>query len=65
MSVKYSVVAKKNPRDPEAPAKYYPSVKAGGHKSVRQIGRQIAEISTVSSVNGSTSPPPKHPHKGA
>ena len=50
MSIKYSVIPKKNPRDPEAPAKYHSSVKSSGRKDLRQISRQISEISTVSSV---------------
>ena len=51
MSVKYNVVAKNNPSNRAAPPKYYPSVKSSGRTTLRQLARQIAEISTVSSVD--------------
>ena len=51
MSVKYNVVARKNPRDPDAPPKYYPSIVSSGREGMREIAKQIAEISTVSSVD--------------
>jgi predicted histone-like DNA-binding protein len=51
MSVKYNVVARSNPGNPAAPPKYYPSVKSSGRTTLRQLARQIAEISTVSSVD--------------
>lgn len=51
MSVKYNVVARNNPRNPEAPPKYYPSVVSSGREGIRDIANRIAEISTVSSVD--------------
>ena len=51
MSAKYNVIPKKNPRDQEAPRKYYPSFVTSGRVSLRQLSRQIAEVSTVSSVD--------------
>lgn len=51
MPTKYNVIPKRNPRDPNAPPKYYPSVVAGGRITLRQLARQIAEISTVSTVD--------------
>lgn len=51
MSTKYNVVARINPSDRTAPAKYYPSVKSTGRVTLRQLSSQIAEISTVSSVD--------------
>lgn len=51
MPVKYSVVARKNPLDPEAPPKYYAQSRSSGKTTIRQIGRRIAEISTVSLVD--------------
>ena len=51
MSAKYNVISKKNPRDPEAPAKFYPSFVTSGRVSLRQLSRHIAELSTVSSVD--------------
>ena len=51
MSVKYNVISKGNPGDPKAPKKHYPSVKSSGRVTLRQLSKQIAEISTVSSVD--------------
>jgi len=51
MTVKYTVIARANPQDREAPPKYYPSIKSVGKVTLRQVMEQIAEISTVSSVD--------------
>jgi predicted histone-like DNA-binding protein len=51
MAVKYNVIARGNPGDPDAPEKYYPSVKSSGRLELRALSKQIAEISTVSSVD--------------
>ena len=51
MSVKYNVITRGNPGNPDAPAKYYPSTKSRGRITLRQLAKQIAEMSTVSSVD--------------
>ena len=51
MSVEYNVVARKNPRDTTAPAKYYPSIVSTSEISLRQLSQKISSISTVSSVD--------------
>ncbi|MBK8433429.1 MAG: HU family DNA-binding protein [Chloroflexi bacterium] len=51
MSIKYNVVARKNPRDQEAPPKYYPSIQSTGRTSVRQLAERMAEISTLSTID--------------
>jgi predicted histone-like DNA-binding protein len=51
MTVKYTVIARANPQGREAPPKYYPSIKSVGKVTLRQVMEQIAEISTVSSVD--------------
>jgi predicted histone-like DNA-binding protein len=51
MTVKYTVVARGKPGDPEAPKKYYPMVKSVGRVTLRQLAQRIADISTVSSVD--------------
>jgi predicted histone-like DNA-binding protein len=51
MSVKYSVISKKDPRNPVASPKYYASLKNRGRSSLRQVATQIGEISTVSSAD--------------
>ena len=51
MSVRFSAVARKNPRNLEAPPRYYPQVKSRGKTNLRQLSEHIADISTVSSVD--------------
>lgn len=51
MSIKYNVVARRNPRDQEAPPKYYPSIQSTGRTSVRQLAERMAAISTLSTVD--------------
>jgi len=47
MSVKYNIVERPNPRDPEAPKKFYPSVQASGRKTLRQLSKRITQMCTV------------------
>ena len=51
MPAKYNVIPRKNPLDPNAPPKYYPSFVSSGRVSLRQLSRRIAESSTLSSVD--------------
>jgi predicted histone-like DNA-binding protein len=51
MPVRYNVVARGKPGDASVPPKYYPILKSSGRVSLRQLAQQIAEISTVSSVD--------------
>ena len=51
MSVNYNAVPRKNPGDPDATPKYYPSVVKSGDIKMRALAKRIAEISTVSTVD--------------
>ena len=51
MAVKYNVVARGNPGNPEAPKKFYPSVASSGRRTLRQLSERISQISTVSSAD--------------
>jgi len=51
MTVKYNVVERGNPSNPTAPKKFYPSIESSGRKTLRQLAEQVAEISTVSTVD--------------
>jgi predicted histone-like DNA-binding protein len=51
MSVKYNIVERGNPGDPNAPKKFYPSLQSSGRVTLRQLAQEIAQISTVSSVD--------------
>ena len=49
MSIKYNVVERANPRDLEAPKKFYPSIQSSGRMSLRQLSQRISQMCTVSS----------------
>ena len=51
MTVKFNIVPKKDPRNLEAPPKYYPTVVSQGHADLRAIAERITAMSTVSSVD--------------
>lgn len=51
MTVKFNVIQRGNPADPQAPKKFYPSIGSSGRKTLRQLAGQIAQISTVSSAD--------------
>jgi predicted histone-like DNA-binding protein len=51
MSVKYILVERGNPGDPNAPKKFYPMAKSSGKTTLRQLSKKIADISTVSSID--------------
>jgi len=51
MAVNYKAVPKKNPSDQASPAKYYPQVKSTGDVTLRQLAKEIALISTVSTTD--------------
>ena len=48
MAVPFSVVAKGNPSKPKDPKKYYASINSSGETSMRDLAKEIAEISTMS-----------------
>ena len=49
MTVKFNIVERANPRDLEAPKKFYPSIQSSGRKSLRQLTNRITQMCTVSS----------------
>ena len=51
MTVKFNVVPKKDPRNLEAPPKYYPTVVSKGRSDLRAIAERITGMSTVTSVD--------------
>ncbi len=51
MPIGYSLVERGNPRDPNAPKKFYATQKSLGEVNLRQLAEQIAEISTVSAID--------------
>jgi len=48
MPVSYSVISRGNPSKPNEPKKFYASVSSSGEISVRDLAKEIAEITTMS-----------------
>ena len=51
MSVKYSVTARKDPRDQNSQPKYYVTIKSKGRTNHLAVAREISKMSTVTSVD--------------
>ena len=51
MSVTYSVMPRRNPRDPEAPHRYYPVVRSSGRIDQRGLARKGVKMSTMSAAD--------------
>ena len=51
MTIRYNVVPKVDPRNLEAPPKYYPTAVSTGRTDMRALAERIAEISTVSTID--------------
>lgn len=51
MTVKYTITARGNPQNPDAPKKYYPVAKSTGETTLPKLAERAAEMSTLSSVD--------------
>jgi predicted histone-like DNA-binding protein len=51
MTVKFSAVPRKDPRDQNSTAKYYATVRSNGRADTHTIAKNINKMSTVSSVD--------------
>ena len=51
MAIKYSIIQRPKPGDPNAPKKFYAIVQNDGEISLRELAEQIAQISTVSPID--------------
>ncbi len=49
MSVKFNIVERGKPGQPDAPKKYYPSLQSTGRVTIRQLANEASQISTLSS----------------
>lgn len=49
--VRYKVITRVNPQDPSAPNKYYPQIQNAGKITIRDMARDAAKISTLSSID--------------
>ncbi|RUT78370.1 DNA-binding domain-containing protein [Ancylomarina longa] len=51
MSINFKVIGRKNPRDPQAPAKYYASLNSKGRRNIRYIAGEIADRSSLNKMD--------------
>lgn len=51
MTINYKAVARKNPRDTEAPAQYYASINSKGKRTIRYIAKEIADRSSLNEMD--------------
>lgn len=51
MSVKFNIMPRRNPRDPEAPPRYYPVVRSSGHTTQRDLAQKGTQMSTLSAAD--------------
>ena len=49
MPVKFNIVERPNPQNLDAPRKYYPSVRASGRRTLRDLSKHISKICTIRS----------------
>jgi predicted histone-like DNA-binding protein len=51
MSVKFNIVERGNPANPEAPKKYYPSIQSTGRMTLRELAAEASQMSTLTTVD--------------
>ena len=51
MPVKYNIVERANPSDRQAPKKYYPSIRASGRITTREMAEMAADRSTLTTAD--------------
>ena len=51
MSIIFNVVERGNPAKPEAPKKYYPSIRSSGRMTLRQLAEEASQRSTLSTAD--------------
>lgn len=51
MSIKFNVVPRKNPRDLDAPAKYYANIVGDGKTTLADLAKYASSMSTVSKAD--------------
>jgi predicted histone-like DNA-binding protein len=51
MAFKFKAIPKKNPRKPQDPAKFYPSPVYAGDVTVRELAKEISELSSLNTID--------------
>jgi predicted histone-like DNA-binding protein len=51
MTIIYFPITKKDPRNPNAPAKFYPAMRSSRRSDLRSIAQRISEMSTLTTID--------------
>jgi predicted histone-like DNA-binding protein len=51
VSIKFNVVERGNPGNPEAPKKFYPSIQSSGRVTTRELAEQASQMSTLTTMD--------------
>ncbi len=51
MSVKFNIVERGNPGNPQAPKKFYPSIQSSGRMTLRELAEHASQMSTLSTTD--------------
>jgi predicted histone-like DNA-binding protein len=51
MSVKFNIVERGNPSNPESPKKFYPSIQSSGRLTLRELAEQASDRSTLTAAD--------------
>jgi len=51
VSIKFNVVERGNPTNPQAPKKFYPSIQSSGRMTVRELAEQASQMSTLTTMD--------------
>jgi len=51
MTVKFNIVERGNPTNPEAPKKFYPSIQSSGRITTRELAERASQMSTLSTTD--------------
>jgi predicted histone-like DNA-binding protein len=51
MSIKFNIVKRGKPGQPDAPKKYYPSLQSTGRVTMRRLAKEASDMSTLSTAD--------------
>lgn len=51
MSVRFNIVERGNPANPEAPRKFYPSIQSSGRVTTRELAERAAQMCTLTTAD--------------
>src|SRR5512146_74324 len=51
MAVKFNIIERGNPANPEAPKKFYPSLQSSGRVTTRELAERASQMSTLTTAD--------------